>query len=127
MNIAKYIPKTANGGIILPQIYGLLIVLLLIAVLSLAFSTIIQLTPLSESYLRPAGVIISVIALFIGGYIAGRKGQNMGLLRGLIIGILYFLVLSLLAWKSGLNPLMLFSKAGYIMLSAAIGGVCGIK
>ncbi len=111
----------------LPVLYGLLIAIVIIGFLSLLFSVIVYFSPLGESCLRPAGIIITVFGLFCGGYIAGRRGGNYGLIRGLILGLLYLFILYLFAAGSGSPLLPLLTKGGYTLLSSIIGGIWGIK
>lgn len=110
-----------------PILYGLMVALLIIGVLSLLFSLVVYFTPMGEAYLRPAGIIISVIALLSGGYLVGRRGGSHGLWRGLALGILYLFILYLFAAGTG-SPLQpLAAKGGYTILAAAIGGIWGVK
>lgn len=125
MNIADRTWEFAKKSA--PTLYGLLITLVLLGVLTLIFTAIIFFSDLSESYLRPAGIIISVISLLCGGFIAGRKGGSHGLWRGLALGILYVLILCILAATSDGTFQSLITKAGYSLLSATIGGICGVK
>ena len=111
----------------LPTLYGLLAALIILGLLTLIFSAVVYFTELSEALLRPGGIVISVLALLCGGFIAGRKGQNQGIWRGLSLGLLYLLILYLVAAASGNGGQILLPKAGYIILAAVIGGICGVK
>ncbi|MCL2817178.1 MAG: TIGR04086 family membrane protein [Clostridiales bacterium] len=111
--------KAIAGGVI--WAYVLMIIL---AVLS---SGVIYFGNLDEMFLKPAGILIAVAALFYGGFSAGRQTKSRGLLFGLAVGALFCLtvLLIMLVSKStvGFAPL----KGLYYLLAAAAGGVVGVK
>lgn len=105
-------------------IYGLLATLLAMLLLSLLGSAVVFFSRLPESSLYIIAVLVNVLALFAGGFIAGRKGKSRGLVRGLIVGVV---VLALMVAFGSVPLAQLAMKAGYCLPAAALGGVCGVK
>lgn len=119
-----HIGKGGNIQGIAGTIYGLLAAIIALLLLSFIGSSVIYFSSLPESSLYVTAVIVNIISLFAGGYIAGRKGKSRGLMRGLIVGVAVLLLMVLF----GSVPLsQLALKAGYCLPAAALGGVCGVK
>ncbi len=111
----------------LPILLACLGAFIIITILSLLFSALICYTSIDEAYLAPAGVIITVLGLLAGGYLAGRRCKKNGLLNGLFLGVLYFLILWLLSAIGGASIVPVLTKLPYILLAPMIGGILGVK
>ncbi len=109
---------------ILAIFYGLAGALIILLILSFGGSALIYFSDLPEQSLYLIAVIINLIAMFGGGFLAGRKGENKGLWRGLSIGIIMLLIM---LFTGNLGMEQIAAKAGYCLPAAALGGVFGIK
>lgn len=110
-----------------PVLRGLIVTYLAIIIMTLIFSLIFYLTPLSESWMSTLGVIIATLALFCGGYTAGRRAGTRGLLHGLFVGVFFLILLIISSAAQGIAWSTLIIKIIYSLLAAAIGGISGIK
>ncbi|MDD2497919.1 MAG: TIGR04086 family membrane protein [Desulfitobacteriaceae bacterium] len=108
-------------------IRGLVISYVLIIILSLILSLIFYLSPLSELWMKPFGVVTAALALFCGGYGAGRSAGTKGLYHGLFVGILFILLMAVTSLASGISWSSFIVKSAYSLLAAAIGGISGVK
>jgi putative membrane protein (TIGR04086 family) len=112
-----------------PALYGLLVAAAIGIVGGILLAGIFYLTPLSEIYLQPAGTTVYLLGAFIGGLLAARKAGNRGVLLGIEVGGLYFLlflILLLILSPRSLSAFSLFLKGVYTLVIAAAGGVIGI-
>ncbi len=109
---------------ILAIVYGLAGALIVLLILSFGGSALIYFSDLPEQSLYLIAVIVNLIAMFGGGFLAGRKGQNKGLWRGLSVGVIMLLIM-LFTGNLGLEQMA--AKAGYCLPAAALGGVFGIR
>ncbi|MGE5455686.1 MAG: TIGR04086 family membrane protein [Ignavibacteriales bacterium] len=74
-------------------------------------------------------IIIPILAIFIGGFIMGRKSLNKGWLEGIKYAIIFIIILSIMNY--------LFLKTGFklqdliyyliLMLTSAFGSIMGIN
>lgn len=108
-------------------LFSLLAIYCLIFLFTLIAGAIIFFSNIEETFLAPIGILINVIPLLAGGYLAAKLGQNKGLVRGLTVGAV-FLVLMLLINLSGHRDLGAFwGHCIYGLLASAIGGVFGVR
>ena len=114
-------------GAIYPFIYGLFVILILIAILTIIATGIVYFSDISESYLRPIGILISTIALFFGGLAFGKKKQKQGLVGGIILGLIFMLIIAIIIFFTNGDFRLILNKSVYLILASAIGGICGIK
>jgi len=123
-------PSSNTGtlaGNIKTILFALLAIYCLIFIFTLIASTIIYFSNIEENFLTPIGILINVIPLLAGGYIAAKLGQNKGLIRGLTVGAV-FLILMLLINLTGHRDLGAFwGHCIYGLLASAIGGVFGVR
>jgi len=112
-------PQAALTGLI----YSLLSGLGLATVLGL----LLYFTPISQGMLPMLASVIVALAVFSGGLQAARIASARGLVQGLGVGLLFFLVVLAVGWTSG--PLAMGAagkKLGICLLAGAMGGVAGI-
>lgn len=71
-----------------------------------------------------AGIdLIYILATFLAGFLAGKKGKSKRFLRGLVMGGTYFLILTVLSMATGLGNGI--SGFGTALLLCAAGGMAG--
>ncbi|WP_172613653.1 TIGR04086 family membrane protein [Moorella sp. E306M] len=84
-------------------------------------------TPLSEGLLPLLASITVALAVFFGGLQAARIAAARGLVQGLGVGLLFFIVTLTMGWTGG--PLTIGAtgqKLGLCLLAGAMGGVAGM-
>ena len=95
--------------------------------LALLGGLIIHFFPISEGFMGPFGIFICISALFLGGFWGARRVGSRGILCGLTIGAIFALFIALSGLLAG-APFNEFAvKSALCLLSASLGGICGIK
>ena len=123
-----YVNKTASGGGWLKStVYGALLAGILLALLATAAGGIIYFSNAGEDLLKPVGAVISLAALFAGGFLAAKRGGERGLFRGGAVGVVFCLVLIIIALFDRTFTAAGLVKCIYYLLASSIGGVCGIR
>lgn len=109
--------------------YGWIIVLGLILITSLLLALLLRFTTFNDPTLSWLTFAIGLIALFIGGFVAGMKGKAKGWIIGGITGagftLLIFLV-QYLGYHQGFSLEQSLYHGGYI-LAALLGGMIGVN
>mgnify|MGYP000911953625 CR=1 FL=1 len=106
---------------------GLIYALLSGLGLAAFLGVLLYFSPLSQGLLPLLDSIIVALAVFWGGLCAARIATRQGLLQGLGVGLLFFLVVLAVSWNRG--PFVFPAVAKYIavcLLAGAMGGVAGI-
>jgi putative membrane protein (TIGR04086 family) len=98
-------------------------------ILCLAVGTIVNLTNLPETLLTPVGKIIFVLMIVTGSFYSSKAYGNKGLIRGINMGLLFFIVFLLINMVLQNVPGNLTSLLWPLcqcLVFGAIGGVLGI-
>ena len=103
---------------------GLAAAIGLILIFSFITSIIIHNSSLLDSALYPAAIIIEVLAVFGGSFIAAKMHGSRGLIIGLICGLLIFVLILFLGDHSQVS---IFFKLLYCLFAGMAGGFLGIK
>jgi len=120
------ISSFANGAV--PVLKSLVLGYLFSMVLFAVLGLLMLITNLNESVMRPAVLIITLLAMLLTGMQAAKKSSVRGFVIGGIAGLLYMLFLyliAILAFSSvpfNLNVLIRFL---YAFVAGAVGGVMG--
>ncbi|PMC39799.1 TIGR04086 family membrane protein [Bacillus sp. UMB0899] len=98
-------------------------------VTSLIFSLLLKFTSLTESSITWLILGLSILALFIGGFVAGGNGKEKGWLIGGITALLFSLIILLFKF---LGHGQIFSMEelmyhGGFLLVAMLGGIFGVN
>ncbi|NSW83879.1 MAG: TIGR04086 family membrane protein [Syntrophothermus sp.] len=111
------------------ELKGLLLTCTVAAVLGALVAAIVYFSPLKETTLAPLVNLVLIIAVFVGGsYVAKTRGSR-GLIGGITLGIMFFVVMFVLTlifspnlpgFKSFLQHLCICLIAG------GLGGIFGI-
>lgn len=110
-------------------LFGLISIFVIIIVSSFILSIILKLTSVEESSLSWLILTLSSIALFIGGFISGGKGEEKGWLIGLSTGLLFTIIVFLvqyLGYESTFTIKQAIYHIAYLFI-AAIGGIFGVN
>lgn len=94
--------------------------------MALILGLVLYFTPLSESMLPLMASIITALAVFLGGLQAARASASRGLIMGVSVSLLFFLLIIAVGWGSSLSPEAALKKLGLCLLAGAMGGVAGI-
>lgn len=99
------------------------LVLMMLCALLMTFQDI------SPSMIKPLASVCGGIGAFAGGFAAARKIGRRGLLLGLAVGGLIFLLVTIAGFFVGPVSVSIFTvlKLVVMLLSGAIGGVAGIN
>jgi|GEM_PF-4681804 len=113
-----------HGGSLKATLMGLAVALLLMLGLSGVATLIVHFSPLSQTALAGAAVLVNVLALLAGGFIAGQINGAKGLLSGLTVAAAALALMILLGggFDDGM-PL----KIVYCSLSGMVGGIFGVR
>lgn len=113
---ATFLGRPVRRGILT----ALCTALLLILISALLF----HFTPLSERFLPIFSLLILIVSVFFGSLVGAREAGIRGLLHGLIIGTIFFIVIAILSAiiAPGSLALLPFIKK---LLACVIAGICG--
>lgn len=112
-----------------PVMSGLMYMILILLIGSVITALLLQFTAISERSLPYFTYSIHLIGTLIGGFAAGRKVEGKGWIYGGMTGLVYALLLTLiafLAFDQGLSSKSLAMLAGAFG-SSAIGGIFGVN
>lgn len=116
----------ANSGIWTSVIKGVIISISITLISILAFAFLIRFLNISDKLIFPINQAIKIFSLFIGILIAIKSIKEKGFLKGLIIGLLYFVInlilFSILQGKFSFN----LSNLIDMVLTILMGGFIGI-
>lgn len=110
-------------------LYGWIIVIGLTFIASLIIALLLKFSSLNEPTLSWVTLFAGFASLFIGGFVAGIKGQKNGWVIGLITGIgftIFTFLMQYLGFKQGFTMEQGLQHIGYITI-ALIGGVLGVN
>ncbi len=95
-------------------------------VLILIFALFVRFFNVPDGYIFPINQVIKMISIFVGLWIMFKSGREKGFLKGLILGIIYF-VLSFLIF-SILQKSFSFSLNNFydLLLTTFMSGLLGI-
>ena len=112
-----------------PLLAGLLTVWLFVFIGALITALLLNFTNVQEHTFNYFSYTINIVALLIGGWIAGRKsgqrGWYYGAATGLLYAILVFLI-GMLAFDTALDWKNLVHFASAVVI-AALGGIFGVN
>lgn len=111
------------------MLIGLVTVLCFILLCSVFISLLLRFSSLTESSFTWVIVVLSFIALFIGGMVSGKRGGRKGWLLGAGTGLLFTILVFLfqyLGYQVKFNTEQYLYHGGYILI-AIIGGVLGVN
>lgn len=110
-------------------LYGWIIVLGLILLMSVILAFLLQFTKMNETTLSWLTLAVGLISLFIGGLIAGIKGKEKGWVIGAITGAgftLFTFLVQYLGYQQGFSLEQSLHHTGFIV-AALLGGMIGVN
>lgn len=110
-------------------LFGLIAIFTIALATSLVFTFLLKLTNITESSITWLILGISILTMFIGGFVAGGNGKEKGWLVGGMTALIYTLIIFLFRF---LGHGEIFSleqvlyHAGFLLI-AMLGGVFGVN
>jgi len=105
---------------------GTIVAIAITLVFILLFAVLLRFVNISDSWIFPVNQIIKVISMIIGAVVILKKHKNRGFLKGLLMGLIYFIlsyiVFSILQGSISWN----MSNFYDLMLTSLMGGLIGI-
>jgi putative membrane protein (TIGR04086 family) len=115
-----------HENIIVSIIKGAVVSVAVTLVLILAFALIIRFFNVNDNIIFPVNQVIKVVSLFVGVMILTKGNKEKGLLKGVLLGLIYF-VLSF-ALFSILQGDFSFQLSNFydLILTSLMGGIVGL-
>ena len=121
--------KTVSNGknnILLTILKGSLIALSVSLIGILIFAFVLRFVPISDTLIMPINQVIKGLSVLVGTIFALKKVNEMGLISGLLIGLVYtavaFVTFSILDGNFDFSITILND----LLFGGIIGGICGI-
>jgi putative membrane protein (TIGR04086 family) len=111
------------------ELKGLALSTLVALVLGFLATVLVYFTPLQETLLDSLARLIMILAVFTGGSYVARTRGRQGLIGGVTLGILFFILMLILSLI--FNPALISFKTFIqqfliCIIAGALGGVLGI-
>lgn len=111
------------------ELKGLFKSFMLGALICIAAGVLIYYSGLQETLLAPLGKLVLVATVFYAGCYASKSYGNKGLIRGITMGVIYFIILiiaSLIFHASPINLTSFFMNLAICTGAGVFGGILGI-
>lgn len=118
-----------NRGILTSIVYGLVTVLVIILSVSFIISLLLRFTSLTETSFTWVIMVLTFIALMVGGFVSGGKSKQKGWIVGAGTGLLYSMLVFLvqyLGYDATFTMEQYLFHGGFI-LAAIVGGILGVN
>jgi putative membrane protein (TIGR04086 family) len=116
-------------GKLTPLLSGIVWAFIFMAILTVILSFLLWLTDLKEENLKISAYIIHVIALIIGGFQSGRKGEEKGWYNGAMLGTVYAILVMLIGFLA-FDASFGWQAIVYVLVAAlcgSLGGIVGVN
>mgnify|MGYP001322866075 FL=1 len=110
-------------------LYGLAFIFAIIFIVGFILSLFLRFSNVTEQSLQWTTLVITFIALFIGGFIAGGKSKESGWMLGGITGLCFVIIVFLiqyLGFNASIELTQLLYHFAYVV-TAAFGGIIGVN
>ena len=105
---------------------GTIVSIAITLILILIFAVLIRFTNISDKFIFPVNQVIKIISLFIGVSVFLKKDKSKGFLKGVLLGIFYF-ILSFVVFSFLQGGFSFTLKNLYdLILTSLMGGLIGI-
>lgn len=115
-----------NRGAVMSVVSGTVVAICLTLVFILLFALLIRFFNIPDGVIFPVNQVIKVVSMFIGAVIFLKKQNNRGFLKGLVLGLCYyilsFIVFSILQGSFSVT----LSNVIDLLLTTLMGGIIGI-
>jgi len=107
-------------------ISGTIVSIAITLVLILIFALIIRFFNIADGVIFPVNQVIKIVSLFVGAIVTLKKHRKNGFLKGILIGIVYFvlsyLIFGILQGSFSFNLSNLYG----LLLTTLMGGLIGL-
>lgn len=109
---------------------GICISFILTIILFYILGIILSCTSIPEKIITPAIIIITGISILIGASIVTIKSQEKGMIKGGLIGLMYFLIIYLISslimknFEVNVYSMIMFAAS---FVCGSIGGIVGVN
>ncbi|GEN33073.1 TIGR04086 family membrane protein [Aneurinibacillus danicus] len=113
----------------LPMLAGFIYTFTIVLLGAVVTSLILAFTETRESSLPTVVYTVNGLALFVGGFVSGKRGGMKGWYYGGMTGILYSIFITLLSFL-GFDAKLGISSLYHLLLAflvAAVGGIIGVN
>lgn len=110
-------------------LYGWITVFALLLFISFTLALLLRFTEMGEGMLDWTTLGAGVLSLFIGGFIAGVKGEDKGWMLGGMTALgfsLFILLYQYLGYQVGFSGTQLLTHGGFLA-AALVGGMIGVN
>lgn len=117
------------GQVKLPMLAGFIYALSIVLIGALVTSSMLALSGTREASLPMYVYTVNGLALFVGGFVSGKRSGEKGWYYGGLTGLLYFLFMLLVSFlgfdaKLGMTQVYQMSMA---LACSAMGGIIGVN
>ncbi len=118
-----------NKGVLYGMLYGLIPALFFTAAAFLACALLLTYTDISESFIAPFSLAVTVISSFFAGFKTASKAEKKGILWGALSAGFYIAVVLIIIMLPYGENMSLFRALSIVLslVSGAIGGILGIN
>ncbi|WP_409341625.1 TIGR04086 family membrane protein [Paenibacillus sp. MBLB4367] len=121
--------KVAQVRMTSPLLAGLAYAFIAMGLATLVTSFILMLTEQKEESLPTFAYVIHALSLLIGGFVSGKRSKNKGWYHGGLLGVVYSVIIFIIAFLSfdqglGLQSLTFLAVS---FGSGVIGGILGVN
>ena len=96
----------------------------LIAILVFAF--VLRITTISDGAIKPINQVIKILSIMIGVFVGLKKCNDLGFVRGLVIGLVYTIIAFLSFSILNGEFLLSTSLVNDLLFGSIAGAICGI-
>ena len=115
-----------NKGLFKSIISGTIVAVTSTLIMILIFALLIRFFNIKDTFIFPVNQIIKVTSLFIGSFVSLKGVKSNGFLKGILIGLIYF-VLSFIVFSILQNKFSLTMSNVYdLILTTLMGGIVGL-
>lgn len=110
-------------------LYGLITIFVIAFVTSLVFASLLKFTSITESSITWLLLSLTVLGMFIGGFVAGGNGKEKGWLVGGVTALIYTIIIFLfqfLGYGKIFSVEQTIYHAGFLVV-AMFGGIVGVN
>ena len=118
-----------NNGVLYGMLYGLIPALFFTAAAFLVCAVLLTYTDISESFIAPFSLAVTVISSFFAGFKTASKAEQKGILWGALSAGIYIIIVLLIIMLPYGENMSLFRALSIVLsvISGAVGGILGIN
>ncbi len=121
--------QSGKEGVLYGMLYGLIPALFFTAAAFLVCAVLITYTDISESFIAPFSLAVTVISSFFAGFKTASKAEKKGILWGALSAGVYIVIVLLIIMLPYGENISFFRVLSIVLsvVSGAVGGILGIN